>query len=97
MNSLEKDTDHVVEKIDQKLKHDRETRSQNMSRQLKSSFFALTAFLIFVCTLLSLVPVKLMNQYLGKDVGTIVQRNLVRIFYFYFVTIKVNAIFLKIF
>ena len=55
-----------------------ETKSQNMSRQLKSSFFMLTAFLVFVCALLIKVPKKTIVNYLGQDFNSQVEENIVR-------------------
>lgn len=78
LNSLEKDSDRIVNVINHKLKKDNETRSQNMSRQLKSSFFMLTAFLVFVCALLIKVPKKTIVNYLGQDFNSQVEENILK-------------------
>jgi len=55
-----------------------ETRSKNLSRQLKSSFFTLTAFILCACIFLSKLPGSLLVNYLGKDLAANLKNNIVR-------------------
>ena len=54
-----------------------ETRSQNFSRQLKSSFFTFTAFIVLLCSLLGKIPKQTLINYLGNEVTTQIHDNLV--------------------
>ena len=78
LNSLEKDSDVIIQKINQKIRKDKETRSQNLSRTLKSSFFTLISFLMFSCICLSLVPKTALNNYLGRDYAQQLDKNLLK-------------------
>jgi len=77
LNSLEKDTDNIVNSINLKLKKDSETKSLNLNRQLKSSFFTITSLIVFICTILSAIPRKFLAKYLGKEVTTQITDNLI--------------------
>lgn len=77
LNSLEKDTESIVNSINAKLKKDNETKSANLNRQLKSSFFTITSFIVFVCAVLSAIPERFITSYLGKDVSLQIKDNLV--------------------
>lgn len=77
LNSLEKDTDRVVQVINDKIKKDNETRSNNLSRSLKSSFFTATAILVFLVGLLTKLPKATMLKYLGKDVTAQLNENII--------------------
>jgi len=77
LNSLERDTDNIVNTINLKLKRDSETRSQNLNRQLKSSFFSLTAFIVFVCALLNAIPKHFLIRHLGKEITSQITDNLI--------------------
>lgn len=77
LNSLEKDTDNIVEVINAKIKTDNETRSKNLSRSLKSTFFTLTSFIVFMCAILIKVPKTTIVKYLGKDVSAQLQENII--------------------
>lgn len=78
LNSLEKDTETIVSTINIKLKKDSETRSQNLSRQLKSSFFTLTSLMLFACIVLANIPQQTIINYLGKDVNNHIRTNLIK-------------------
>lgn len=54
-----------------------ETRSNNLSRSLKSSFFTATAILVFLVGLLTKLPKATMLKYLGKDVTAQLNENIV--------------------
>lgn len=77
LNSLEKDSDVIVNTINSKLKKDSETRSYNLSRSLKSSFFTLISFIIVCCIIVSKIPRATLNNYLGRDVAEQLNKNLV--------------------
>jgi len=77
LNSLEKDSENIVNVINQKLKKDTETRSKNLSRSLKSSFFTITAFIVFMCALLTKIPQKTMINYMGKEVASQLNENII--------------------
>lgn len=77
LNSLEKDTDQIINVINAKIKKDSETRSSNLSRSLKSSFFTLTAFIVFITALLTKLPKTTMTKYLGIDITTQLQDNII--------------------
>jgi ribosome biogenesis GTPase A len=77
LNSLEKDTDKIVDVINAKIKKDNETRSNNLSRSLKSSFFTITAFIVFVCAFLTKLPKTTMVKYLGKDISNQLNENII--------------------
>ncbi len=79
LNSLEKDTDVIVSTINQKLKKDTETRSYNLSRQLKSSFFTLLAFVVLCAVVISKIPTPTLLNYLGKEMSDQLSTNLVSI------------------
>jgi len=77
LNSLEKDTDTIVDVINQKIKKDNETRSNNLSRSLKSGFFTITAFIVFICALLTKLPKSSMIKYLGKEITSQLHENII--------------------
>lgn len=77
LTSLEKDTDNVIDVINNKIKKDNDTRSSNLSRSLKSSFFTLTAFIVFMTAFLSKLPKSTMLKYLGNDVAAQIQENII--------------------
>jgi len=77
LNSLEKDTESIVNSINAKLKKDNETKSTNLNRQLKSSFFTITSFIVIVCAILSAFPERFLTSYLGKDISLKIKDNLV--------------------
>ncbi len=54
-----------------------EARGKNLSGQLKSSFFTLTSLMLFSCILLSFIPIHLLNNYLGKEYASHIQKKLV--------------------
>lgn len=77
LSSLEKDTDQIVEVINNKIKKDNDTRSSNLSRSLKSLFFTLTAFIVFMTAVLTKLPKQTIVKYLGKDVALQLQDNII--------------------
>ncbi len=90
LNSLEKDSDVIVNTINSKLKKDSETRSYNLSRSLKSSFFTLISFIIVCCIAVSKIPAYTLKNYLGKDLAAQLNNNLVNFLlkFVYFFKIK---------
>lgn len=77
LNSLEKDTDLIVQRINEKIKRDSQARSENLSRSLKSSFFTLSAFILFVSVLVATLPNHLLVSYLGSNVARQIETNIV--------------------
>lgn len=77
LNSLEKDVDNIVSVIDGKIKKDKETRSSNLSRSLKSSFFTMTSFIVFMCAILIKLPKSTIIKYMGKDISAQLEDNII--------------------
>lgn len=77
LNSLEKDVDNVVSVIENKIKKDNETRSRNLSRSLKSSFFTMTSFIVFICAILIKLPKSTILKYLGKEISAQLDENII--------------------
>jgi hypothetical protein len=57
-----------------------DTRSNNLSRSLKSSFFTATAILVWIVALLTKLPKATLHKYLGHDVTTQLNENIVSVF-----------------
>lgn len=57
-----------------------QTRSENLSRTLKSSFFTISAFIMFLCVLLATLPRNLLVNYLGKEIAKQIEENIVIIY-----------------
>ncbi|CAF0712608.1 unnamed protein product [Brachionus calyciflorus] len=77
LNSLEKDTDVVIQQINEKIKKDNQTRSENMSRSLKSSFFTLSSFILFISVFIAALPNQLLVNYLGDKITRQIDTNII--------------------
>jgi ABC-type multidrug transport system fused ATPase/permease subunit len=78
LNSLEKDTDAIISNINLKLKKDSDTRAQNFSKTLKSSFFTLISIMVFLCVMLTFVSKEILTSNLGNDAYDLIQKNLLK-------------------
>ncbi|RNA23184.1 EH domain-containing 3 [Brachionus plicatilis] len=76
LNSLEKDSDLIINRINEKIKLDNKTRSDNLSRSLKSSFFVLSSFILLLSIGIANVPQILLDKYLGNNVASQIKTNI---------------------
>jgi len=76
LNSLEKDTELIIQTIDDKLKKDSETRAKNMNRTLKSTFFMFVSFLVFFIAIMSKLPINTLKSVMGREATIFLETNI---------------------